>query len=417
MAELTFERLHRATEGDAVALRALTELQPAGGKGDKIFPPSYMTDGGALHKYAVEDRVGDDGTQTATILLDSVASQANRAEMALLEGYSRGEISFPVPYVDFTEYSDVTDYKKITVLEAPHRLADAIFRDSLLDGTLFRLSEVGRAITDSTPRNATSMFHYSPTSLLFGLWDATGPKGGLGSKFQRAYVSEIVGFDAIVGKKVGSRIDPLQIEKVASDDRVFNSSDPGEVWTHTPDNAKKDKKGEPEYANRGSGKGDAGQPSKINHGNIPPVIDSQAGGATMSRGLQTTLISLAALRRLRFGDVTREAETAARTAVAALGVAAIAYQYEMDYDLRSRCLLLPTRPPSLELLGRDGSVGETVDVSRDGAAKILASAAAHAKEMGIGWETESVRLTPAPKLIELIRRSRKVAAVEQPAEK
>lgn len=417
MAELTFERLHGATEGDAVALRALTELQPAGGKGDKIFPPSYMTDGGALHKYAVEDRVSDDGTQTTTILLDSVASQANRAEMALLEGYNRGEISFPVPYVDFTGCEDVTDYKKITVLEAPHRLADAIFRDSLLDGTLFRLSEVGRAITDSTPRNATSMFHYSPTSLLFGLWDATGPKGGLGSKFQRAYVSEIVGFDAIVGKKVGSRIDPLQIEKVASEDRVFNSVERGEVWTHTSGNAKKDKKGEPEYASRGSGKGEAGQPSKINHGNIPPVIDSQAGGATMSKGLQTTLVSLAALRRLHFGDVSREAETAARTAVAALGVAAIAYQYEMDYDLRSRCLLLPTHPPSLELLGRDGSVGETVNVSRSGAAKILARAAAHAKELGIGWETEAVRLTPAPKLIELIRRSRKVAAVEQPAEK
>lgn len=400
-----------------MALRALTELQPAGGKGDKVFPPSYMAEGSALHKYAVEERVNDDDTQTTTILLDSVASQANRAEMALLEGYNRREISFPVPYVDFTEYGDVTDYKKITVLEAPHRLADAIFRDSLLDGTLFRLSEVGRAITDSTPRNATNMFRYSPTSLLFGLWDATGPKGGLGSKFQRAYVSEIVGFDAIVGKKVGSRIDPLQIERIASDDLVFNSSDPSEVWTHTPDNAKKDKKGEPEYASRSSGKGEAGQPSKINHGNIPPVIDSQAGGATMSKGLQTTLISLAALRKLRFGDVSREAETAARTAVAALGVAAIAYQYEMDYDLRSRCLLLPTHPPSLELLGRDGSVGETVGVSRDGAAKILASATAHAKELGIGWETEAVRLTPAPKLIELIRRSRKVAAVEQPAEK
>ena len=414
---MTFEQLRKATEGGAVALRALTELQPAGGKGDKIFPPSYMADGGALHKYAVEDRIRDDGTQTTTILLDSVASQANRAEMALLEGYNRGEISFPVPYVDFTEYGDVTDYKKITVLEAPHRLADAIFRDSLLDGTLFRLSEVGRAITDATPRNATSMFRYSPTSLLFGLWDATGPKGGLGSKFQRAYVSEIVGFDAMVGKKVGSRIDPLQIEKVASDDRVFNSSEPNEVWTHTLDNARKDKKGNPEYASRGSGKSEAGQPSKINHGNIPPVIDSQAGGATMSKGLQTTLISLAALRKLRFGDVSHEAEIAARTVVAALGVAAIAYQYEMDYDLRSRCLLLPTHPPSLELLGRDGSVGDKVDMNRDVAAKILAHAAAYAKKLGMGWETEAVRLTPAPKLIELIRRSRKVAAVEQPAEK
>jgi CRISPR-associated protein Csb1 len=268
---------------------------------------------------------------------------------------------------------------------------------------------MGRAITDATPRNATDLFRYSPTSLLFGMWDSTGPKGGAGSKFQRAYVSEIVGFDAAVGKKVGSRIDPLQIEKVSAEDRVFNSADPDEVWTNDKQNAKKDNKGNPEYASRGSGKGDSGQPSKINHGNIPPTIDARAGGVTMSKGVQTTLISFAALRRLRFRDFGRDAEIAARTAVAALGVAAIAYQHQMDFDLRSRCLLLPTHSPRLELLGRDGSAGEVVDIDRKVAADILSNAASHAAEAGIGWETRDIRLVPAPKLIELIRRSRKTA--------
>ena len=415
MSILTFDQLHTAVSGNSVALRSKTSLQPAGGKGDKIFPPSYVTDNNAKHKYVIEERTSKDGAPTTTVLLDSVASQANRAEMALLEGYERKEIFFPVPYVDFTEYSDLTDYKRITVLEAPHRLADAIFRDSLLDGTLFRLSEVGRAITDSTTRNAISMFRHSPTSLLFGLWDATGPKGGSGSKFQRAYVSEIVGFGASVGRMVRSRIDPLQIEKVASSERVFNSADPREVWTDVSDNAKKDAKGKPEYASRGGASGEAGQPSKINHGNIPPTIDAEAGGVTISEGLQTTLISFAALRRLRFGNVSREAEAAARTAIAALGVAAIAYQHEMDYDLRSRCLLLPTHSPRIELLGRDGSAGDSIDIDRGVAADILKQAAAHAEASGIGWETKDVRLAPAPKLIELIRRSRKVTAVEQPA--
>ena len=149
-----------------------------------------------------ERQVGDGDSVATTVLLDSVASQANRAELALLEGWERGALLFPVPYVDFSDDGGVTDYDKLTVLEAPHRLADAIFRDSLLDGTLFRLSDVGRAITDATPRNATDLYRYSPTSLLFGMWDSTGPKGGLGSKFQRAYVSEIVGFDAKVGNKV-----------------------------------------------------------------------------------------------------------------------------------------------------------------------------------------------------------------------
>ena len=254
MIMLTFDRLHGAVAGDAVALRSRMTLQPAGGDGDKVFPPSYAVDGRGDHKYAVEERqVGDGDSVSTTVLLDSVASQANRAELALLEGWERGELPFPVPYVDFSGDDGVTDYDKLTVLEAPHRLADAIFRDSLLDGTLFRLSEVGRAITDATPRNATDLFRYSPTSLLFGMWDSTGPKGGLGSKFQRAYVSEIVGLDAKVGNKVGGRIDPLQITKVAPEDRVFNSTDPNEVWTPDPDAAERDKKGDPAPASRGSG--------------------------------------------------------------------------------------------------------------------------------------------------------------------
>ena len=417
MPQLTFEQLRGAVAGDAVALRSRMTLQPAGGEGDKVFPPSYAVDGRADHKYAVEERqVGESDKLSTTVLLDSVASQANRAELALLEGWEQGELIFPVPYVDFTEDDGVTDYERLTVLEAPHRLADAIFRDSLLDGTLFRLSDIGRAITDATPRNATDLFRYSPSSLLFGMWDSTGPKGGLGSKFQRAYVSEIVGFDATVGKKVGSRIDPLQIEKVASEDRVFNSADPNEVWTVDPDNAEKDNRGNSVPASRGSESGEAGQPSKINHGNIVPSIDALAGGVTISKARQTTVISFAALRRLRFKSFSREAETAARSAIAALGVAAIAYQYETDFDLRSRCLLLPTHPPRLELLSRDGSAGEVVDVDRTTACAILSAAATHAAAAGVGWETGDIRLVPAPKLVELIRRSRKVSATEQPAE-
>ena len=74
------------------------------------------------------DKVGE---TTITVLLDSVASRANRAELALRDGWERGELSFPVPYVDLSNDSGLTHYDKLTVLEAPHRIADAIFRDSL----------------------------------------------------------------------------------------------------------------------------------------------------------------------------------------------------------------------------------------------------------------------------------------------
>ena len=406
MSELTYEMLRDAVAGGAVALRSAMSLQPADGPGGKVFPPTYAVASNAEHKYAIEERQVGERVST-TVLLDSVASQANRAELALLEGWEAGELRFPVPFVDFTVETDVSDIGRLTVLEAPHRLADAIFRDSLLDGTLFRLSDVGRSITDANPRNAAAMLKYAPTALLFGQWDSTGPKGGLGAKFQRAFVSEVVGLDAKVGSKVGSRIDPLQIERGAA--VVYEHADPNQRWTLDKDEAAVEK-GKPKTA------GSDGRPAEINHGNIAPSIDRLAGGVTISSARQTTLISLPALRRLKFADASREASVAARTAVAALGVAAIAYAYEMDLDLRSRCLLVPEHAPSLELVHRDGSDPEAISFDRESSAALLQDAAETAETAGIGWETDEIRLVPAPKLVELLRRSRELSAREGVAE-
>lgn len=407
MSELTFEQLSEATAGGAVALRSRLSLAPAGGTEDKVFPPSYAVDGRADHKYAVETRQIDD-KEVETVLLDSVASQANRAEEALLEGWLDGDLAFPVPYVDFsdanTEEEDLSEIGKLTALEAPHRIADAIFRDSLLDGTLFRLSDVGQQITNATPRDATALYRYSPTALLFGVWDSTGPKGGLGSKFQRSYVSEIIGMNVQVGKKVGSRLDPLAIEKLSAEDLIYEHADPAQVWTVNEDEAAKEK-GKPKII---------GRPSEINHGNIAPSIDSLSGGVTISGAVQTTVISLAALRKLRFGGRDRAKEAAAQTAIAALGVAAISYLYEHDYDLRSRCLLVPTETQTLELVARDGSAPAVVDINRSVASDILKRAAEEAAKAGIGWETSEIRLEPSPKLIELLAKSRKAAKTEKP---
>ena len=402
MPELTIERLTDAVAGGAVALRSIMRLQPADGPGGKVFPPTFAVAATAENKYAIEERQVGDQVVT-TVLLDSVASQANRAELALLEGWEAKDLEFPVPYVDFSAEPELADLGRITVLEAPHRFADAIFRDSLLGGTLFRLSDVGQRITEARPGNATDMFRYAPTALLFGQWDSTGPKGGLGSKFQRSYVSEIVGLDAQIGRKVGSRIDPLQIERDAA--VVYEHADPQQRWTLDSAEAAQEK-GKPKLA------GGDGRPSEINHGNIAPLIDAQAGGVTVSEARQTTVLSLAALRRLRFAGKSRDAEVATRTAVAALGVAAIAYGYEADHDLRSRCLLIPQHSPVIEMVGRDGGSPEAVSVDRESAARLLSEASARAERSGIAWETAEIALTPAPKLIELLRRSREVSARE-----
>src|SRR5690606_27105569 len=126
-----------------------------------------------------------------------------------------GELAMPLIVVEFGDA--VADVQRVTSLQAPHRAADAILRDSLTDQAdekgkplPFRKSDVGEAITNSSLANATGLFRYCPHALFLGVWDSTGPKGGHGAKFARALVSEIVGIDAVIGKKTSSRIDPLQ---------------------------------------------------------------------------------------------------------------------------------------------------------------------------------------------------------------
>lgn len=438
MPQLTYEVLRSAVDGTGIAFRSVTRLEPVGGPGDKLYPPTFGEEVdvpspldnpevkiGRRTKYAVEWRRVD-GKSRLCVLLDSVASQANRMEEALLDGWEAGELAFPLVRVDFTaqghedpalDLSTLGGDGYLTVLEVPHRLADALLRDSLLDGVPFRYSTIGRRFTEASPANAGALYELCPTALIFGLWDSTGPKGGLGSKFQRALVSEIVGIGAELGVKTSSRIDPAGIEKTA----VYQAADADEVWTLDPELAARDDKGKPILLRRGGEK--AGSPSVINHGNVTPTVDPVAGGVTIDYAEQTTVLSLAALRRLRFprtlsgealsGERRRDAETAVRTALAALGLAAIAYSRDKGYDLRSRCALRPLHGLVLELVAADGSEPAVYSLDRAGARQLLAEAARRAAEAGFPWNTEPIDLEPMPKLVALIRESRKKSLVEE----
>lgn len=417
MSTLTLAQLKDAVAGKAAAIRSLTRLEPAGGPGDKVFPPTYLKERGASTKYAFEKRIID-GREVQTVLLDSVASQANRMEEALLEGFRRGELRFPVVEVDFSREEGLEDLDRITSLQAPHRIADALLRDSLKGTTPFRATPEGREFTDSRPNHATGMYKHCPTALIFGCWDSTGPKGGLGSKFSRCVVSEIVGIDAVPGVKTASRIDPAGIQRNAGP--VYESKANKDDWTSIEAEAAKDKDKPRLFSRKGAEGKDKGTPAVINHGNIPPSIDGESGGVTMDHAVQTVVVSLAGLRRLRF--VTRvdgqpldpklrpAAEDAARTALAALALAAIVYQRENDFDLRSRSLLVAKGPLTFELLGRDGGPPVVFGLDRKAAADLLSAAVSEAEKLGLGWDGSPLELKPAPKLAKLIRVSRERAA-------
>jgi CRISPR-associated protein Csb1 len=121
------------------------------------------------------------------------------------------------------------------------------------------------------------------------------------------------------------------------------------------------------------------------------------------------------LRRLHFplkaGEPAKpEADNAARTALAALGLCAAALAREAGCDLRSRCQLVATTPFVWELLDQPGEAPKPFDLSATAAVNLLASAVAEARKRGFAWSKEPVPLRPSDELLELVVRSQTLAA-------
>ena len=394
--DLDLQTLRGAVAGTAAAFRCVTDYQPVGGRGDKVFPPTY--DGG---KYATENRVDPKtGEVRHCVLLDSVQSQANRMELALLEAHRAKRVTLPLLVTRFDQ-EELPKKFEVSSLEAPHRIADALFRDSLLDGVMFRKSDTGRVLDTADVRNAAGLFGLCPTALVFGLWDSTGPRGGLGTRFQRALVSEIIGYDAVLGVKTSSRIDPAQVMLGAGPlYRREPTQEDAPDWTLDEGTAR-----------LGGGRNPTGRPSEANHGNVTPGVSD--GGFTISGAQQTTTLSLAVLRRLRFpldgaADSEHEVDVAARTALAALGLAA-GVLARNDMDLRSRCHLFAEGESVWQVLDRPGEAPVEFAVGPDAVLGLLNEAVEVAKERGLPWEGV-IELSPSAQLTELVRRSQELAS-------
>jgi len=395
---LTHADLVEAVTQDA-AFRRRRRLQPVGGVGDMLFPPTYPgEDKNDPPRHVFERRrIAGKEDDVWCVLLDSVQSQANRMEEALLEAARDGRLALPRIGVDFAG-AGLEALGEITSLDAPHRVFDAILRDSLLDGKPFPDSDLGQRLAKATARDATPILEASPTSLLFGVWNSTGEGGGLGAKFARAVVSEIIGVNVPVenarrhrrdevpdvqtaARRTGSRIDPLGILRAVE---VYKGP---AGWDVTE-----------EQAGKGAKKG---RPSEINHGNIPPSVAPL--GITCDYAEQTVVLTLAGLRRLRFGGPS-ERDTAGRALIAALGLVALLEQDTQGYALRSRCDLVCDGKADLERVHADGTV-DAIALTRDDALGLYGEALAAACRAGFTLAEAPVMLTPQDKLVHIVRES------------
>jgi CRISPR-associated protein Csb1 len=249
------------------------------------------------------------------------------------------------------------------------------------------------------------------------MWDSHGARGGLGEKFQRALVSEIIGIGATVtedNRRPASRVDPLLV--VAGESLPIKENPDG-TWSPVD-----------------KGTGDS-RLSNVGLGNVTPSLkvppnkrkdyesEYNHGGVTVQFARQITVLSLPALRRLRFpvANVSAEeqakANVEARTTLAALGLAAVARQWSAGFSLRSRCDLVPRGGLVLNLLTAGHSDPFTLSIEE--ASTLVYDASDAARRCGLPWPTGAseaqwengrLNLTPMKELAEAVTKSRKLAA-------
>lgn len=285
-----------------VALHLRQLLVSVEGPGSVIFPPTYADVG-----YNIDEL--SDGTKIAAI--DSVGAQANRIEPVFLAA-KMGEPDNPraslVPQVDIAYGNE----KTVSILEAGHRLGDAVIRSTELKETAH---EAFLALQDRN--DATPLAKLAPTSLVFGVWDSRGTQ----AKLPRIIQATIRAEDVEVLTRSAQYNPPLDYAAL----EVFSETD------------KEKQQGDPKspLAKRG----------------FVHVPATGSHGGVIARGpvRRDVTVNLIALRRLEGED-----GRALRRYV--LGLALVAACAPLDGFLRAGCLLVPDadEEPTWHLVERNG---------------------------------------------------------------
>ncbi len=286
-----------------VALHLKQTLRPVEGDGAVIFPPTYAEIG-----YSIDTL--SDGTKVAQI--DSLGSQANRME-PLFKAAGPGRAGNPlaklVPQIDIA----IDNERTVSLLDAGHRLGDAIIRSSDLRDPANQAFATFRDTGD-----ATAIAKLAPTSLVFGAWDSRDTQ----AKLPRVVQSVVRAWDVDKLKRSAQYVPPVDYAAL----EVFSDEEKGK--------AEKDSKSP--LAQRG-----------FVH---VPAVDSHGGIVARGGIFRDVTVNLVALRQL-------DGETGEALRRYVLGLALVAAVEPQDGFLRQGCLLTPDpdAPAAWTLVGRDGT--------------------------------------------------------------
>lgn len=312
-------------ESDVAALVMGQQLMPVEGRDAVIFPPTYPID---QSKAGYNIDCFDDGSSVCQI--DSVGSQANRMEPL----FKRKKYGYLVPQVVIT-----ADQRKVHLLDAGHRAADAIVRFSTLGP---RLHEAFRVYKDDG--NAAELAKIAPTSIVFGSWDSRATQ----AKLPRIVRSVIRAYNVRELRR------SAQYATIA-----------GEILAE----------GDAEVTTKGA-KAELG----LAH---VPAVHAHGGVQVQGEIRREAILNLSALRALGAGTGDEETLKLRRYI---LGLSLVSFTAPMDSCLREGCELVPDPNHAAEwkLVKHDGTRNDLV-VTHDQALKFATAAA---ESFGVG-EDES----------------------------
>lgn len=315
MSTLTEETIKSWTDAKGpVALVLREQLQPVEGDGAVFFPATYADVG-----YNTDTL--SDGTRVVSV--DSVGSQANRIEPMFTTDEALRAL---VPQIDI----DLGDERAISILEAGHRLGDAIVRSSSLK------EEAEKAFEAYLTRgDATAIAKLAPTSLVFGVWDSRGTQ----AKLPRLVQSVIRAWDIDELKRSAQYAPPIDYAKL----EVFSEDE--------------------------KQKAEGNDKSPLAQRGFVAVPATRQHGGVIARGpiVRDVTINLIALRRLGAStnpDVLRRY---------VLGLCLVAATEPLDGFLRQGCMLVPK------------SQAQWVEVARTGERTEVALTNAEARRLARQW--------------------------------
>jgi CRISPR-associated protein Csb1 len=270
-----------------VALHFKQQLLPVEGEGAVVFPPTYADVG-----YNI-DTLGD-GTKVATI--DSVGSQANRMEPLFKAGppnRAHTDLAKLVPQITVDVGS-----AEVSILDAGHRLGDAVIRSSELGPTAKKAFEAFLKEGD-----ASELAKLAPTSLVFGVWDSRDTQ----AKVPRIIQSVVRAWDVEQLHRSAQYSPPVDYSAL----EVFSE--------------------EEKAKNEGNSKSPLAQRGFV-HVPAPRQLGGILARGPITRDVTVNLVALRRLEAREKGDLLRNY---------VLGLALVAAVEPLDGFLRQGCLLTP----------------------------------------------------------------------------